>query len=220
MNYRSYSDKTDIDEYERIRIPKPLEKIIPIFETSSGSDIEREINSYTLETSMIEYLNHQLVASTQPIFDIYVSDKLSIESAIKNLFHLAQETTFEEGMVNEFSIRLEKLIEIHGNIAIPYIQSIILKEKVSPNVAMYTLRYIGNLDSNVWHVERRQLLEKCLLQSRFMWVRDGAGLGLSYMDDPDSIPVLKQAIRDEKNTELREDLELVLEQLENTLQES
>jgi len=143
-----------------------------------------------------------------------------ISADIKRLFWLAEHITFEVGMFNEFSIGLEAIITAHGQLALKHIQSLILKEKTSVSVAMEALRYIGNFESTKWHTERRQLLENCLLESRFAWVRDGASVGLSYLDDPQSIPVLETAIKNETNEELKEDLLQVLEQLEGTLLES
>lgn len=61
---------------------------------------------------------------------------------------------------------------------------------------------------------RLWLLERSLNCSQAR-IRDGAILGLSYLNDPHAISYLKLAIGLEKCTELREDMEQVLEQLES-----
>ncbi len=123
-------------------------------------------------------------------------------------------------MDNAFSDGLEELIERCGASALQEIENIVLDEKVNPAIAMEALQYIGNTDSACWHSARREMLERCLLKSRSAWIRDGAGLGLASLDAPRSIPVLKIAIAQETCEALKLDLGLVLEQLQDTLQES
>ena len=146
------------------------------------------------------------------------SNRISAE--ISRLFSLAENIEFEVGMENEFSISLERTIEVCGIPALLEIKKTILNEETSLTVAAETMRYIGNIESNTYRVERRELLETCLLNSRFVWVKDGAAVGLSYIDDPASIGVLKIAIEKEEYEDLKQDMILVLEQLEDTLLES
>ena len=146
------------------------------------------------------------------------AEKLS--TYIKSLFSLAENIEFEVGMTNQFSDNLERAIEILGIPTLLEIKKTILNEETSLTVAAETMRYIGNIESNAYRTERRELLETCLLNSRFVWVKDGAAVGLSYIDDPRSIRVLKISIKKEKYEDLKQDMILVLEQLEDTLLES
>ena len=143
----------------------------------------------------------------------------NISVFVKRLFSMAENITFEVGMDNQFSEDLERAIEAIGAPILVEIKRIILNEESSLTVAAETMRYIGNTESPTYRAERRELLETCLLNSRFAWVRDGAGLGLASLDDPQSIPALEIAIAKESNQELKEDLLQVLEQLEETLLE-
>ena len=157
---------------------------------------------------------------------IAVLDEISPEQSaqnisvfVKRLFSMAENIEFEVGMINDFSEDLERAIEAIGAPILVEIKEIILNEESSLTVAAETMRYIGNTESPAYRAERRELLETCLLNSRFAWVRDGAGLGLASLDDPQSIPALEIAIAKESNQELKEDLLQVLEQLEETLLE-
>ena len=143
----------------------------------------------------------------------------NISVFVKRLFSMAENIEFEVGMDNQFSEDLERAIEAIGAPILVEIKGIILNEESSLTVAAETMRYIGNIESPAYRAERRELLETCLLNSRFAWVRDGAGLGLASLDDPQSIPALEIAIAKESNQELKEDLLQVLEQLEETLLE-
>ena len=114
-----------------------------------------------------------------------------ISAEIRRLFSLATFITLEAGMTNDFSDGLEEVIEkLYGELAHsrnPEDIVLIIEEAVPFTIAAETLRYIGNIESNRFIPERRNLLEACLLQSRFMLVRDGAAAGLSYIEDPKSI---------------------------------
>ncbi len=142
------------------------------------------------------------------------AEKVSVY--VKRLFSMAENIEFEVGMINDFSEALERAIEVIGVPILVEIRSIILNEETSLTVAAETMRYIGNIESHKYRAERRELLETCLSASRFIWVKEGAAVGLSYIDDPQSIPVLKQAIQKETHQELKEDLIQVLKQLEET----
>ena len=140
----------------------------------------------------------------------------NISVFVKRLFSMAENIAFEVGMTNQFSEDLERAIEVIGVPILVEIKRIILNEESSLTVAAETMRYIGNIESPTYRAERRELLETCLSASRFIWVKEGAAVGLSYIDDPQSIPVLKQAIQKENHQELKKDLIQVLKQLEET----
>lgn len=143
-----------------------------------------------------------------------------ISACVKRLFSMAAFIALDPGMTNDFSMGLAAFIEKHGKPALRAVQELVLNEETASSIALEALQYIGNSDSKVWHDERRKMLERCLLASRSAWARDGAGLGLASLDDPQSIPALEMAIAKESNQELREDLLQVLEQLKDTLLES
>lgn len=145
-----------------------------------------------------------------------LKQETDIVAEIRTLFSLATFITLEPGMTNSFSEGLEEAIEKYGELALREIENIILSEETASSIALEALKYVGNSDSKVWHDERRAMLETCLRQSRSAWVRDGAGLGLSFLDDPLSIPELERAIDRESSKALKEDLQLVLNQLKRT----
>ena len=146
--------------------------------------------------------------------------KDDMPAEIKSLFALATFISLEPGMTNSFSEGLEAVIEKHGDLALSEIKNLILNGETKSGIAMEALQYVGRSESNTWLDARRKMLEQCLLRSRSAWVRDGAGLGLASLDDPRSILVLKEAISKEASKALKEDLSLVLDQLQNTLLES
>ena len=158
-------------------------------------------------------------SATSPENDTFLEQSKQVLSRAADLFSNAETVAIEPGMVNELSIGLELLIEEFGRIALNHIENLILAEKTSVSVAMEALKYIGSTESKNWYSGRRDMLENCLRKSRFAWIRDGAGLGLSFLDDPRSIPALEAAIDSEFNSDLKEDLVLVLEQLQETLSE-
>lgn len=146
--------------------------------------------------------------------------KIQLQTLVANVFSVGETIRVEPGMVNDFSLGIERVIRNHGKLALDIIRKYILEEQTTTYLAMEALKYIGNFRIDAIHHQRREMLERCLTESRLAWVRDGASLGLSFMDDPLSIPALELAIDTETNDELKEDLFLVLDQLRETLLES
>ncbi len=166
-------------------------------------------------------LDVQLEESSTSWFELDVLNKSKrIQAEISALFAKAQSIRIESGMENDLSVGIRDIIKNHGSIALGHIESIILQNKVPVSLAREILKYIGSFEMSNWHGHRRFMLENCLRESQYAWIRDGAGLGISFLDDPRSISVVKTAIAKERNEELKEDLIQVLEQLEETLLES
>jgi|SRR5215831_13182933 len=132
-------------------------------------------------------------------------------------FISAKDEIFEDGMESEFSKDLMGLIKKYGNDAIAELAYFIVYEKGSAEVTAEALRWLGMLDDPSTYIFRRWLLETSL-RSSSLWIRDGAALGLSFMDDLHAIPFLKAAITIEAVDEIRRSLQQVLDQLESTEQ--
>jgi len=135
-------------------------------------------------------------------------------SQIETLFGTARELYFEDGMENDFARELIRLIRQHGNRAIGALTHLIVTEKVNAGVASEALRWLGCMDDPNTYRDRLWLLERSLYCSSAR-VRDGAALGIAFMDDPRATEHLREAIKRERVAELKRDLEQVLEQLES-----
>lgn len=145
-------------------------------------------------------------------------DHRLLEKVLRPIFVAARREIFEDGMESIFSGNLLSLLEAsrHSEAVYDVIGELILSEQVSMEVASEALRWIGRIDDHNSKDIRRYLLEDSLLQSLSSRVKDAAGLGLASLDDPKSIPALQKAIDKETVPELRENLEQVLEQLNET----
>lgn len=138
-----------------------------------------------------------------------------LDQKILALFEAAKEQNFEDGMESEFSKGLVDVVKNYGVAAIEALAPLIIDEKVNPEVASEALRWLGRINHPVSYHRRLWLLERSLRCSSAR-VRDGATLGLAFLDDPHAITYLRQAIQQEKISELRADMEQVLAQLEST----
>ena len=143
-----------------------------------------------------------------------------VEEALRALFALGREEQFEDGMETDFSRKLMMLVDEYGDEAIAVIDDLINRdERTNSEVASEALRWLGQMDNPLSHHHRLWLLERSLNHSSAR-VRDGAALGLAFLDDPNAIPYLERAIEKEPIEELRQDLKQILEQLKDTLRES
>jgi hypothetical protein len=131
---------------------------------------------------------------------------------MENLFSVARNEVFEDGMESQFSKDLVSLIWRHGQLAILEAARLIASEKVDPGVASEALKWIGRIKDKRTHSIRLWLLKRGLTSSSHQ-VRDGAGLGLSFLSDPAAISALEEAVEREQVSELRSDLNQVIEQL-------
>ncbi len=139
-----------------------------------------------------------------------------IYSEIDSIFDEAEPEEFEDGMQNLFVDRLLDKIREYENYAMVEICHIIFNEKSNPECSAEALRWLGNMDHNATYKYRQWLLTTALSRCKSPIVRDGANLGLAFMDDPATIPCLEKAISSEESPLLRKLMKRTLEQLEKT----
>lgn len=139
-----------------------------------------------------------------------------LRTCLVTLFHEAQEEVFEDGMESVFSRRLLTLLAEHGEMAMNQIILLAEEDKIAPEVLAEALRWFGHMADGVAYAHRRWLLEHCLHHASTR-VRDGAILGLSFLEDPRTIPALERALRQEPHATLRADIEQVLADLQELL---
>jgi hypothetical protein len=132
---------------------------------------------------------------------------------LKALFNVGRQQAFEDGMESELSRGLIALIKSYGNNALVELIGILRNERVSEEALSEGLRWIGRMNHPASYEGRRWVLQHSLFHPSAR-VRDGAALGLAFLDDTRAIPDLKRAIHSERIKELREDMEQVLAQLE------
>lgn len=131
---------------------------------------------------------------------------------IEMLFRQAREESFEDGMESKFSRSLKLYILTYGNHVMNVITRLIINERVNAEVASEALRWIGLIHHPDTYTKRLWLLQKALFCSSPR-VRDGAALGIAYLDDPAARPRLSSAIEREQIPELKEDMIQVLKRL-------
>jgi hypothetical protein len=125
----------------------------------------------------------------------------------------AKEEVFEDGMESDFSRNLSEFIISFGHLAMETIIPIILSERTNTEVASEAFRILGRLNHKITYRDRLWLLERGLYSASAR-VRDGAVLGLAFLNDSLAIAPLKSAIERERIPELRKDMEQILTQLE------
>lgn len=141
--------------------------------------------------------------------------QVRIDKEIESLFRAAEKEVFEDGMENVFSEELTLFVNRYGNVSLDIMESLLFSSKADVEVVAQALRSLGEMHHPPSRDLRRSLIEKGLRQSS-PWVRDGAVLGLAWLDDPAAIPSLTKAVQQEQIDELRRDMGKVLSQLERT----
>jgi len=121
------------------------------------------------------------------------------------LVALAENEVFEDGIESEFSRFLLGLINSRPRETLNALSDAISSQEIKPEVAAESLRWVGTIDHPRSRVQRRELLEMALGSSSSV-VRDGAVLGLSFLEDPSAVDPLLDAAERESSSALREDM--------------
>lgn len=142
-----------------------------------------------------------------------VENREEIRQSISRLLGIGQQEHFEDGMENDFSRGLTSLIETYAEPAVEELAALLESGKVNAELAAETLVCLGRIEEGVTYLKRRTLLEEALSSSSH-FIRDGALVGLSYLDDPHAISHLRLAIEREMNTQLRRYMQQLLREVE------
>ena len=142
-------------------------------------------------------------------------DSATLEDEATALFASAREQLFEDGMESDFSRGLEGFVITYGRLAMEAVIQVVLSNRADSEVVSEALRVVGRISHEPTYRDRLWLLERGLY-SESARVRDGATLGLSYLDDPAAITPLTFAAQREPLFELRRDMEEVVAQLQET----
>ena len=145
-------------------------------------------------------------------FNGHVLRRKYIRSALGRAFRNGSEEAFEYGMESKFSGILDSLIRSYSNDAVVEVERILAQADISLNVREECLLQLGAIEHNPTSQSRLSLLIDHLWSEQ-IGVRDCAALGIASMDDPSAIHPLQHAVRVEKSDRLRDDLQLVLDQL-------
>jgi hypothetical protein len=141
-----------------------------------------------------------------------------IQPRLAAILDAARHDIIEDGMPNAVSEYLPGLLAKDYTAVIPALLSVIEAGSTTPIIAAELLKELGRLRNAASHASRLWVLERALsLSSPF--IRDGAGLGLARLADPDALPYLRRAVEGELNAQTRADLQLVIDELSETMRD-
>jgi len=214
IRWNLQDSQSTVLEFPYIRLPEP---------TATTVDLPIVVNILTAGVpSRKHQIYRQSGASTSEETEQEPSTAMQqeltkyVENTIGHLFESAEEEYFEDGMESDFSRELASQIKKYGNLAMSEITYLLTYGRVDKEVASNALCWLGRIDDPSTYDWRLWILEKSL-SSNSPILRDGAGLGLACMGDAHAIKYIRKAIEQETITELHDDLQGVLEELEASL---
>ena len=220
----------DIEELDPIvanirKTPKRIPEIYsPEKNNISGTNYEEgtiielpvgtSVNSFSLPPYDFQYLD---VISQIPLGNstFLFDEKVDIKEKFIKICNEASEENFEDGIESEFSKSLINFIKDFKDNAIISIKDLINEDKINHEVVSETLRWFGLIEHAYTYESRLSVLEECLFNPS-LYIRDGALLGISFLDNPSALPYLREAFRLEKCSELKNEIKVIIEQLEET----
>lgn len=141
----------------------------------------------------------------------------NVRDELAELFKRTMDEISEDGTESDFARGLRSIILRHGEPAVDALTGIVFYRRVNEGRAAESLEVVGRMNDSMTRNRRLWILESGLFSGSAR-IRDAASLGLASLDDPHAIPYIRKAIDEEQCEELREDLEQVLEQLQETAQ--
>ena len=163
-------------------------------------------------TTAIVDIDSQIAALARPEGTSVAVPCPAIRREMTALCRAAREEHFEDGVETSFSRQLVRLIGAYGEEAVEALAEIIRLREIGEDVSSEALRWLGLMERTTSYRRRRRLLEDCLF-SPSPGIRDGAVLGLSFMDDQHAIPYIETALEIEDRDWLRRTMEQVIADL-------
>lgn len=200
----------------------PFERHIPPTDSNAATDLNsplienffKKVQSVSRsqlqdnDSRTVKYYEGSVESSTSKSADTGLLDKHAY-----SIFTEAKEEIFEDGIESDFSRNLSEFITSFGHLAMEAIIPVALSENMNTEVASEAFRILGRINNKTTYRDRLWLLERGLYSSSAR-VRDGAIIGLAFLNDTLAIAPLKAAIERERISELKHDMEQVLAQLE------
>ena len=145
-----------------------------------------------------------------------IKDSPQAEKAVRDhldrLVALSAGEVFFDGMESRLSYGLKHLLGVGGIVTIRVIRSLLNSESLNAEEVGEMLRVLGDFEDSVTHCGRLSLLLDCL-RSRSSRVRDAASIGIASLDDSSALQEVEAAAKNETLNELRQDLQMVVDQL-------
>lgn len=123
-------------------------------------------------------------------------DKKLIENEITKLLSWGSDIEFEQGMENDFTRALEKMVLNYSVLAIDMLSDAINQRKFNEDLISEIAQYLGIIIDEATNFKRRLLLLH-LLEHDSNIVRYGAIIGLELLNDSKAINGIETAIQNE-----------------------
>ena len=168
-----------------------------------NSTVKESVRAVEPLNSSSNAINRELLreASLVREFDLYIGQ--------------GRDEVFQDGMDSIFGLRVCDSVRKNGTMAVFAWGRILRKIDNAHETGEEILRQLGILDDPPTHNARLRLLTDSL-QLPDPRIRDAAGLGISFLDDPAALPRLRSAYRQETETWVRRNLKMVIDHLEVT----
>ena len=137
----------------------------------------------------------------------------SLQAQVTRAIRRARWDDFTDGMISRISEEIEGFVHKYHGAAVNAIESVLGAENIHREVAAEVLKTLGHVTDPETYQQRLALLMR-FLGAPSTWVRDGALTGLSWLNDPASLPALRKAVQVETVEELRRDIEAVVSEIE------
>ena len=137
---------------------------------------------------------------------------LEAELELRRALNLVQDDVFEDGVENEVSRAVPRLVACFGSAAVEATARLYLDRLLAPDIMSEVLRWLGHVEDEASSEACFWFLIYCLRDSDPR-VRSAAALGLASLEDARAVPYLQREAQVERIGLLRSRLEKVADEL-------
>ena len=139
-------------------------------------------------------------------------EDILVTEHLRRAVDAARDELFLDGMDSSLSVAIDSAVRVYADSALRAVDSLLSSGKPNVETSEEILRVLGSIEDARTHQGRLTILV-AYLQSVDPRIRDAAMLGLASLDDPTAIGPLRRAVSNETSSQLKRNLEAVLEQL-------
>ena len=134
-----------------------------------------------------------------------------LKEILVDSFRRAANQVFEPGIESELSKDISRAFASNGLGTLAAVRELLQSREVSEEVIAETLVALGRIESRAAHNARIALFMSCLREGSYL-VRDGALLGLAFMNDPKIVPEIAELAKKESDPVFKSDLDQLIRQ--------
>ena len=162
----------------------------------------------------IYYLNDSAATWSRLLSETRSPLDNSMEILWRNLLNSLNNDDIQADLAFYLTEGIDNLVAKYGKAILSVIEKKIDRREMNDAIASETLQALGRIEDDITKMNRFDLLARAL-KNKIPLIRDGAVIGLAFLDDKKAIPILKSMLGIEPIPTLKENIRIAIEDFES-----